>query len=52
MLNRLLSRQGRRIGAIVSAGQEDYLRIERGIQTSATPTPIGCTSPPITTTRR
>jgi acetone carboxylase, beta subunit len=33
MLNRLLSRQGRRIGAIVSAGQEDYLRIERGIQT-------------------
>lgn len=33
MLNRLLSRQGRSIGAIVSAGQEDYLRIERGIQT-------------------
>jgi N-methylhydantoinase A/acetone carboxylase beta subunit len=33
MLNRLLSRQGLRIGAIVSAGQEDYLRIERGIQT-------------------
>src|SRR5919106_4645290 len=33
MLNRLLSRQGRRIGAIVSAGQEDYLRLERGIQT-------------------
>jgi N-methylhydantoinase A/acetone carboxylase beta subunit len=33
MLNRLLSRTGRRIGAIVSAGQEDYLRIERGIQT-------------------
>jgi acetone carboxylase beta subunit len=33
MLNRLLSRQGRRIGAIVTAGQEDYLRIERGIQT-------------------
>jgi acetone carboxylase beta subunit len=33
MLNRLLSRQGRRIGAIVSAGQEDYLKIERGIQT-------------------
>jgi acetone carboxylase, beta subunit len=33
MLNRLLSRQGRKIGAVVSAGQEDYLRIERGIQT-------------------
>ena len=33
MLNRLLSRKGRRIGAIVTAGQEDYLRIERGIQT-------------------
>ena len=33
MLNRLLSRQGRRVGAIVSAGQEDYLELERGIQT-------------------
>src|SRR4051812_14528280 len=33
MLNRLLSRQGLEIGMIVSAGQEDYLRIERGIQT-------------------
>jgi acetone carboxylase, beta subunit len=33
MLNRLLARQGLEIGAIVSAGQEDYLRIERGIQT-------------------
>jgi acetone carboxylase, beta subunit len=33
MLNRLLSRQGLEIGAIVSAGQEDYLRLERGIQT-------------------
>ncbi len=33
MLNRLLSRQGLEIGAIVTAGQEDYLRIERGIQT-------------------
>jgi acetone carboxylase, beta subunit len=33
MLNRLLSRQGRRIGAIVTAGQEDYLKLERGIQT-------------------
>jgi acetone carboxylase, beta subunit len=33
MLNRLLSRQGLRIGAIVTAGQEDYLQIERGIQT-------------------
>ena len=33
MLNRLLSRSGLEIGAIVSAGQEDYLRIERAIQT-------------------
>jgi len=33
MLNRLLSRQGLEIGAIVSFGQEDYLRLERGIQT-------------------
>jgi N-methylhydantoinase A/acetone carboxylase beta subunit len=33
MLNRLLSRQGLKVGAIVTAGQEDYLRIERGIQT-------------------
>jgi acetone carboxylase, beta subunit len=33
MLNRLLQRQGLEIGAIVTAGQEDYLRIERGIQT-------------------
>jgi acetone carboxylase, beta subunit len=33
MLNRLLSRTGRRIGVLVTAGQEDYLRIERGIQT-------------------
>src|SRR5919197_1268697 len=33
MLNRLLQRQGRRIGAIVTAGQEDYLKFERGIQT-------------------
>jgi len=33
MLNRLLQRKGLRIGCIVNAGQEDYLRIERGIQT-------------------
>jgi N-methylhydantoinase A/acetone carboxylase beta subunit len=33
MLNRLLSRTGRRVGLLVTAGQEDYLRIERGIQT-------------------
>jgi acetone carboxylase, beta subunit len=33
MLNRVLSRTGRNIGAIVTAGNEDYLRIERGIQT-------------------
>src|ERR687891_1636407 len=33
MLNRLLSRTGRNIGAIVTAGNEDYLRVERGVQT-------------------
>ena len=33
LLNRLLSRKGHRIGAIVTAGQEDYLKFERGIQT-------------------
>jgi acetone carboxylase, beta subunit len=33
MLNRLLSRTGRRIGAIVPFGHEDYLVLERGIQT-------------------
>src|SRR5271165_3130240 len=33
MLNRLLQRQGLRIGCIVTAGHEDYLRLERGIQT-------------------
>ncbi len=33
MINRLLARKGRKVGAIVSAGQEDYLRIERAIQT-------------------
>ncbi|HEY5143266.1 MAG TPA: hydantoinase/oxoprolinase family protein [Solirubrobacteraceae bacterium] len=33
MLNRLLSRTGRRVGAIVTAGHEDTLRIERAIQT-------------------
>jgi acetone carboxylase beta subunit len=33
MLNRLLSRQGRRVGVVVTAGQEDYLELERGIQT-------------------
>jgi acetone carboxylase beta subunit len=33
MLNRLLQRQGLRIGAVVNAGHEDYLRLERGIQT-------------------
>ena len=33
MLNRLLARKGRQVGAIVTAGQEDYLRLERGIQT-------------------
>jgi acetone carboxylase, beta subunit len=33
LLNRLLQRQGLRVGAIVSYGQEDYLELERGIQT-------------------
>jgi acetone carboxylase, beta subunit len=33
MLNRLLQREGLRIGCIVNAGHEDYLRLERGIQT-------------------
>jgi N-methylhydantoinase A/oxoprolinase/acetone carboxylase beta subunit len=33
MLNRLLQRQGLRIGCTVNAGHEDYLRLERGIQT-------------------
>jgi acetone carboxylase, beta subunit len=33
MLNRLLQRQGLKVGAIVSYGQEDYLELERGIQT-------------------
>jgi acetone carboxylase, beta subunit len=33
MLNRLLERKGRRVGLIVTAGMEDGLRLERGIQT-------------------
>lgn len=33
MLNRLLERKGLRVGCIVSAGLEDYLRLERGLQT-------------------
>ncbi len=33
MLNRLLSRKGLKVGAIVSAGQEDMLQMERAIQT-------------------
>ncbi len=33
MLNRLLERKGRRVGIIVTAGMEDYLRMERAIQT-------------------
>lgn len=32
MLNRLLSRKGLKVGAIVTAGQEDSLQMERGIQ--------------------
>jgi acetone carboxylase beta subunit len=33
MLNRLLARKGLEVGVIVSAGQEDSLQMERGIQT-------------------
>jgi acetone carboxylase, beta subunit len=33
MLNRLLERKGRRVGVVVTAGMEDMLRLERGIQT-------------------
>ncbi len=33
MLNRLLQREGLDVGVIVTAGQEDCLRMERGIQT-------------------
>ncbi len=33
MINRLLERKGRRVGLIVTAGMEDGLRLERGIQT-------------------
>ena len=33
MLNRLLSRKGLKLGLIVTAGQEDGLRMERAIQT-------------------
>jgi N-methylhydantoinase A/acetone carboxylase beta subunit len=33
MLNRLLSREGAEVGVIVTAGQEDCLLMERGIQT-------------------
>jgi acetone carboxylase beta subunit len=33
MLNRLLSRKGLAVGALVTAGQEDSLQMERGIQT-------------------
>jgi acetone carboxylase, beta subunit len=53
MLNRLLAREGRRIGAIVSAGQEDYLQLERGIQTYLGYSYAdGCTWRPISTTSR
>ncbi|MBV8272525.1 MAG: hydantoinase/oxoprolinase family protein [Cupriavidus sp.] len=33
MLNRLLERKGSKVGIIVSGGMEDYLRMERGVQT-------------------
>ena len=33
MLNRLIERKGQRIGLIVTLGMEDYLRLERGVQT-------------------
>ncbi len=33
MLNRLLTRQGQQVGVIVTAGQEDCLKMERAVQT-------------------
>lgn len=33
MLNRLLERKGQKVGLIVSRGMEDYLKLERGVQT-------------------
>jgi N-methylhydantoinase A/acetone carboxylase beta subunit len=33
MLNRLLERKGQKLGILVTAGFEDYLRMERGLQT-------------------
>lgn len=33
MINRLLERKGQNLGVIVTAGQEDYFELERGIQT-------------------
>jgi len=33
MLNKLLERKGNKVGLIVTAGMEDYLRLERGRQT-------------------
>lgn len=33
MINRLLSRKGRKVGLIITKGLEDTLRIERGVQT-------------------
>ncbi len=33
MLNRLLERKGGRVGILVSGGMEDYLRMERAVQT-------------------
>jgi N-methylhydantoinase A/acetone carboxylase beta subunit len=33
MLNRLLERKGQRVGVVVTKGQEDALRLERGVQT-------------------
>ncbi|MEW5947199.1 MAG: hydantoinase/oxoprolinase family protein [bacterium] len=33
MINRLITRKGRRLGLMVTAGQEDCLRLERGVQT-------------------
>ena len=46
--------RGCAIGAIVTAGQEDYAadRARRSRPTSATPTPTACTSPRTTTTSR
>ena len=54
MLNRLLERKGRRVGCIVTAGQEDYAAAgaRHPDLPRLSPTPTASTSPPTTTTSR